>query len=276
VARPIKQTVDYFPHDANANESMTLTIIQERFGINGYAFWFKLLEMLCQTEGHCLDLSDEMKLEFLSAKSRIPTAETLEVLHLLAKLGAIDTELWTNNRKIWVQKLVDRVKDAYRRRVDKLPKRPVITAGNGVSTGGNLVITGFLPAETGKEKGKGKGKLKEIYKEKVLLTIEEFENLQNIYGKEFTEECITVLNNYKLSSGKTYKSDYHAILTWVVNRVNKDKGGNTTRSHYSKNNEKTLFALKSVFDEENKKESEVMINDRQKTLLRITGKTGSE
>ena len=33
---------------------------------------------------------------------------------------------------------------------------------------------------------------------------------------------IEILNNYKLSSGKTYKSDYHTILNWVIERVAKD------------------------------------------------------
>ena len=38
----------------------------------------------------------------------------------------------------------------------------------------------------------------------------------------FVEKCIEVLNNYKLSSGKRYKSDYHTILNWVIERVSKD------------------------------------------------------
>ena len=33
---------------------------------------------------------------------------------------------------------------------------------------------------------------------------------------------IEILNNYKLSSGKRYKSDYHTILNWVIERVSKD------------------------------------------------------
>ena len=33
---------------------------------------------------------------------------------------------------------------------------------------------------------------------------------------------ITVLDNYKGQSGKTYKSDYRAILNWVVERVQEE------------------------------------------------------
>ena len=51
------------------------------------------------------------------------------------------------------------------------------------------------------------------------MTNAEYEKLVSTYGKDFADQCITSLDNYKGSSGKKYKSDYRAILSWVVDKV---------------------------------------------------------
>ena len=62
MARPMKRTVEYFPHRVEHHK--TMFIIEERYGNDGYALWFKLLERLGATDGHCLDLNDATELEF--------------------------------------------------------------------------------------------------------------------------------------------------------------------------------------------------------------------
>ena len=66
---------------------------------------------------------------------------------------------------------------------------------------------------------------KEVIKmaEFVSMAQDELDKLVDKYGKDFTDKCIEVLDNYKGSSGKKYKSDYRAILTWVVGKVNETK-----------------------------------------------------
>lgn len=59
------------------------------------------------------------------------------------------------------------------------------------------------------------------YAEFVNMSKTEYQKLINSYGEKFTQECINTLDNYKGSSGKKYKSDYRAILSWVVNEVKK-------------------------------------------------------
>lgn len=76
-----------------------------------------------------------------------------------------------------------------------------------------------------KEKSK---KEKEIIKkievvEKVLLTVDEINKLKVKHGDEGYEWMINKLSNYKISSGKIYKSDYAAILTWVVKEFDNEK-----------------------------------------------------
>ena len=111
MARPLKQTVDYFPHDSHASDSKTLFILESKFGNDGYAFWFKLLELLASSEGHVYDVRNPVAWEFLLAKTRIDNDRADKMMSLLVDLEAIDKELWSQ-RVIWVQNLVDRISDA--------------------------------------------------------------------------------------------------------------------------------------------------------------------
>ena len=77
----------------------------------------------------------------------------------------------------------------------------------------------------GKPAGKKTGPEKKSYSEFVKMTEANYNRLIELYGKEFTEACITKLDLYKGSKGKTYKDDYRAILSWVVRSVNEDNPG---------------------------------------------------
>lgn len=71
-----------------------------------------------------------------------------------------------------------------------------------------------------KKGSKGKKEEEKIhFAEFVSMTNAEYEKLISTYGKEFADQCIYTLDNYKGSKGKTYKSDYRAILSWVVEKV---------------------------------------------------------
>ena len=48
MTRPRKQTVDWFPH--YCRHGKTMAILEEKYGNNGFAFSFKLLEILGDTE----------------------------------------------------------------------------------------------------------------------------------------------------------------------------------------------------------------------------------
>lgn len=57
----------------------------------------------------------------------------------------------------------------------------------------------------------------------VTMTNAEYEKLVSTYSKEFADQCITVLDNYKGANGKRYKSDYRAILSWVIEKVKQEQ-----------------------------------------------------
>lgn len=60
---------------------------------------------------------------------------------------------------------------------------------------------------------------KKKYGEFVQMTQEEYEKLVVKYGDQKVKRMVEVLDNYKGANGKTYKSDYRAILNWVAERV---------------------------------------------------------
>ena len=124
MARPHKQTVDYFPHDTDTSDGKTVTIIQAKYGNDGYAFWFKMLELLGKSNGLYYDFNNPADLEFLSAKTHQKDTETTkDVLETLTILGAIDSELYKYGF-IWCQNFTDRVADAFNRTERGVPQRP--------------------------------------------------------------------------------------------------------------------------------------------------------
>lgn len=69
--------------------------------------------------------------------------------------------------------------------------------------------------------GKPKPEAKK-FGEFVSMTDTEFKALTDRFGEGPTREMIEALDNYKGSKGKRYKSDYRAILSWVVKRYEED------------------------------------------------------
>src|SRR3990170_5030122 len=113
MARPHKLTVDYFPHFCTTGK--TMFILQNQYGNDGYAFWFKLLELLAITEGHYYDYNNPAQWQFLLAKTGVKPDIALQILSTLAELEAIDTEL-AGRKVIWSQNFVNNIADVYRRR----------------------------------------------------------------------------------------------------------------------------------------------------------------
>jgi len=121
VPRPRKSTVDYFPH--YVTQGKTLLILENEFGNDGYAFWFKLLELLCCTEGQAYDYNNPASWRLLLVKTRVKEETANQILSILSELGAIDHELY-KNKVIWVQNLVDNLELVYKKRSKGMPEKP--------------------------------------------------------------------------------------------------------------------------------------------------------
>jgi len=233
MARPKKKTVDYFPH--SCTHGKTLFIIEQKYGNDGYAFWFKLLELLGDTDGHYIDLNDETVQEFLQAKTSLSKEMCNEILDLLAKLKAIDAELW-EHKIVWSQNFVDGISDVYKNRRVETPSRPSFYIQKPATAD---ISTDENPQSKVKESKVKESKVKENtraceeknqpkkikFADFVSLTNDEHSSLVAKLGEEGTKRCIEILDNYKGSTGRKYKSDYRTILNWVVQRYEEEQSG---------------------------------------------------
>ena len=126
MARAKKNTVDYFPH--NCIHGKTLKIFESKF-IHGYKFWFKLLELLGNSPDHYYDCKPDIDrlwlVETCLGVGNGGVQETSEMLDYLAKLKAIDPDLWRADRIIWSQNFVDNLETVYNKRSTDIPKRPI-------------------------------------------------------------------------------------------------------------------------------------------------------
>ncbi len=145
MTRPRKQVVDYFPHDCNSSSKKTIFIVEQRFGNDGYAFWFKLLELLGSTEGHFIDCNNPATWEFLQAKTRLGGDMCRSLLSLLSNTDAIDKELWENGI-IWSDNFVEGIESVYQNRKCNKPHKPVY---NGITTVDNRTERDNEPLPTG-------------------------------------------------------------------------------------------------------------------------------
>jgi len=226
MARPRKQTVDYFPHYTGASNGKTLFIVQSRFGNDGYACWFKILELLGSSEGHYYDYSKPSDWQFLLAKTGVSEDILKQLLSALADLRAIDAELY-QQKIIWSQNFVDNLASCYGRRKIDFPRKPGVSANNNkVDVNNNHSLR--------KQKTTNEMKVNEMKVNKesnqrkygefqnVLLTNEEHQWLKDKL-QDKTDEYIERLSGYLESTGKDkYKSHYATILNWQ--RRDKESG----------------------------------------------------
>jgi hypothetical protein len=113
MARPQRNVVDYFPHYISSGKKMYY--IEQKYGNDGFASWFKILESLAVTEFHFLNLNEETELMFLASKCRVSEETLLNILDDLSRLGEINAEMWLA-KIIWSDKFIESIQDAYSKR----------------------------------------------------------------------------------------------------------------------------------------------------------------
>ena len=195
-------------------------VLEKKYGNDGYAFWFKLLELLGDTENHFIDCNDPSQWEFLIAKSHVDTEMAENILQTLQNLGAIDRDLW-DKKVIWSENFVFNLSTVYNRREVSAYNKPEVWDfckhkynWNSDSVNINPKDVNINPQREEKER-KGKKRILPLGEFKnIILLEEEFEKLKTQFGEKGTNDRIENLSQYIASKGKKYKSHYATILTW--------------------------------------------------------------
>jgi len=180
--RPKKNTVDFFPHRTGSGK--TIAILENLYGNNGYAAWFKILEVLGSTPGHFYDFRNTFGLQFLAAKIGVSATETQEILKTLSDLEAIDPELYKNG-VIWSQNFVDGLAPLYSKREGGAPGKPDIPIGKTNIRPGNSPIDVVSDPETLVSGGKNTQRKGKERKGKERRVEESRDNLKVIRRRGF-------------------------------------------------------------------------------------------
>lgn len=117
MARPDKNTVDYFPYICEEGQKMFY--LEETYGNDGFATFVKILRELAKTNFHYLDLSKPARVMFLCAKCKVSKDILLAIINDLVDLEKFDSVLWKENNIIWCQDFIDSIQDAYIKRKNK-------------------------------------------------------------------------------------------------------------------------------------------------------------
>ena len=219
MARPKKQTVDYFPH--YVSDGKTKLILQNEFGNDGYAFWYKLLELLCESENQVYDYSNPASWRLLLAKTNVTDDIATKILQLLADLGTIDLELH-KSKIIWCQNLIENLELVYRRRSTGTPERPVIVSKNPVNVNKKRQTKQYNTKQYNTKQYNTKQyntkdtPPKKKYGEfnNVLLSDEEYQKLKDQFGQPGVSQWIETLSIGIATHGYKYKNHYATILNW--------------------------------------------------------------
>lgn len=85
MARPTKNSCDYFPHDIGMRDHKKIKAIRQKFGIVGYAVWVMFLELLTGSDGNVFEDS-ELEIELISGDFGVSVTEIREILDYCYRL----------------------------------------------------------------------------------------------------------------------------------------------------------------------------------------------
>ncbi|NUN10158.1 MAG: DUF4373 domain-containing protein [Ignavibacteriaceae bacterium] len=87
MARPIKNGLDYFPHDTDAFNDWKIQALRATHGNNGYAFYFITLEHIYKTANGELDISDQVMENLLIKATGLKPFKFKAILETALKLS---------------------------------------------------------------------------------------------------------------------------------------------------------------------------------------------
>lgn len=98
MARPIKEGMDYFPHDTDARNDLKLRKLRAMFGNDGYATYFILLENIYRQKQYELDIFDDETLLILAEECKVDPDKFEKILSKCLSLNLFDKEMYENEK----------------------------------------------------------------------------------------------------------------------------------------------------------------------------------
>jgi hypothetical protein len=227
VARPRKEGMDYFPHDTDATSDEKIDAMRALYGNDGYAFYFILCERIYRTSEAELDVSKPVLLTPVVKKLMLTQERFHEMLQAAFDLELLSEQDYRERGVITSIGIKKRFNEVHRIRKNwrDSKEKEVFQQENHVENDVENLLENPEETPESKEKkieskaNKKEKESKKKYAEYVSMTEAQYQKLVDQYGPDLANEMVSVLDNYKGSKGKTYKDDYRAILSWVVEKV---------------------------------------------------------
>jgi len=218
----------WYKHDTDASSDAKIKKLLLRYGATGYAVYFHCLELIvAAVDENRITFELEHDSEIIADNLKIVGNASESGMEIVEKIMRyiVELKLFENHDgRITCMKVLKRLDQSM---TSNAQMRRII-AGAKESNGKIMIESGphhdSVMIESCKSRGdetRGDEKEKKrapktAYAENVHMTEEQHGKLVAKYGRAQTESMIAKLDAYKGSKGKAYKSDYHAILTWVV------------------------------------------------------------
>lgn len=169
MARSQRTNVDFFLHKCSHGKRMKY--LENEYGNDGYAVWFKLLEQLGKADHHFLHLENDMDVLLLAdfclpsldplKKQLYKTREDLLIIIIsdMVKLGIFHRELWEKYKIIWCPEFIDSIKYVYEKREGTLPSLEAIRRIKNITITETTISDTEIKmneAETPTREGKGR------------------------------------------------------------------------------------------------------------------------
>lgn len=156
----------------------------------------------------------------------------IKALNQLKQKGFIDYERGTRKGQPTKYKILPLLNSSYDSSKDSAYSSSCDSGCDSSKDSGRDSDIPRLKTKDNRQVNKARAPEKKSYADNVSMTVDEYEKLKARFnGNEVAvKRCIEILDNYKGSKGKTYKDDYRAILSWVVDKYQKENGSNRSYS----------------------------------------------
>ena len=193
------------------------------YGAEGYGWYWMIIEMMREQSDFKLELCKRNALAMhLQCDPDAAHKFVQDCINEFNLFDADDEFFWSNSLLRRMNMRMEKSEKARKAALKRWGK------DESCERNANAMLTQCdRNAIKGKER---KGKIKErkekenktAYADYVKMTSEEHQKLIDQFGQAATDRMIEILDNYKGANGKTYKSDYRAILNWVADRYQEE------------------------------------------------------
>lgn len=212
MARPLKDGLDYFPHDTDAASDEKIEPLVVLYGAKGYAFYFYLLERIYRQKDFELLVSDAETIQLLTRKLQITEQEFGSMLQTSLRHGAFDKNAYEERQVLTSNGIKKRASVVVAKR-ESMRNRELLPQKHTNNPPNNMEKTPKV-----KERKVKESKEKKAYSEFVFMTEEEYGKLVERFGVAGTADKIENLNTWYGKNPTNRKKNpeaYYTILAWA-------------------------------------------------------------